>query len=98
MGSAVNAVSAEPGVGTLDTSKVTNEPVNFITKCGTPPAINALLKISPTKRAELCEKLYYKAKENVERQIDRSIHTPEKIKKLIRDESDRLLAVYIKTH
>lgn len=95
---ATNATNAEPGVGALDTSKVTNEPVNFITKCGTPPAINALLKISPTKRAELCEKLYYKAKENVERQIDRSVHTPEKIKKLIRDESDRLLEVYIKTH
>ena len=72
--------------------------VKFETDRGPPPAINALLKLSPAQRDALYAKLYATARTNVERQVDVENTDPEKVKKLIRGESDRLLQVYKETH
>lgn len=79
-------------------SDVKQPVVKFITDTGEPPVVNALLKISPADRENLYRKLFETAKNNVMRQLGDTQIEPEKRFTLIKNESDRLLKVYIETH
>lgn len=62
-----------------------------------PPTINALFRLTPRQRDELCYQLFMTAKKNVTRLCPEN--TPqEEIDRLVKNEADRLLDVYIKTH
>jgi len=82
--------------GTSDTSKPYG--VKFITDLGPPPEVTPLLKISPSQRELLYQKLFLTAKDNVLNQLGDNKLDQEKIYELTRKETDRLLQVYKETH
>lgn len=62
------------------------------------PPINALYKVSPYKRKEIIKNIFIQATENINNLAKINSSYKENIDKLIQDEADRLLEVYLKTH